>query len=87
MERVEDTEERLCDSIGFWVTKNPQRARDYNFLLDKSKSLNKIIQKKITEQLYNTKCIKYESKVQDPLEQIMIEDGSMQTVKWKISRP
>ena len=77
IEQVDETEENVRDSIATALPEYPDRAREYNDLLNISKNLNKIMPSTMTKQLFETKCKKYKKKLQDPWKELMLVHGYM----------
>ena len=77
VERVHYAEEELRDSIATALPEHLDRAHEFNHLLNVSKNLNKIIPSTMTEQLYESKCKKFERKVEDPWNDLMLTYGYM----------
>jgi len=77
MELVLYTEEDIRDSIATSILTHPDRAQEYNNLMNASRDLNKIVPKKMTKELFESKHKKYERKVKNQWQELMLSHGYM----------
>jgi len=81
LDRVAHTEERLREAIGWSLPDHPQSARKYNVLLNKSKEFTKFLPKQMSQELYDTKALRYEVKIQNAADILYMDDGYLRPIE------
>jgi len=82
MERVYHAEELLREKIAESLPDHPDRAKEYNDLLNVSKNLTKITPHTMSDQLFESKSYKYERKVQVKCTGLMFLHGYYTVGSW-----